>query len=373
MTHKHVPVFILLAACVFGTSCNHTSDKKVSSIFHVNQHEEEAETYDLDNLLEQGELIAVTLSGPDTYFEFRGQGFGLQYDLISDFALRQGLRVRMEIAHDTTEMYQMLSKGEVDVIALPVPPTEGFIQCALQDTTGAAPKGWVTRETSVTLAQALNSWYHPSLAKEIAEQKRLKQLAKYKRPSEHHPRPKMKNQSEGIISDYDALFRQNSSVCNWDWRLLAAQCYQESAFDPSAVSFAGAQGLMQLMPSTARSLGVQESEVYNPAININAAARLIHKLNGQLANIENLDERINFILASYNGGLGHVKDAMALTKKYGGNSQLWKDVEVYILKLEQSEYYRDPVVKYGYLRGTETAGYVRKIRSHWDYYRNNVR
>ena len=122
------------------------------------------------------------------------------------------------------------------------------------------------------------------------------------------------------------------------------------------------------MPSTASRLNVQ-SNVFDPSSNVNAAARLIKELDGKLNDISNSDERINFILASYNGGIGHVRDAMALTKKYGGNSQKWDEVEAYILKLSSPEFYRDPVVKYGYLRGTETAGYVRSIRSHWQYYR----
>ena len=368
MKNTHHIVLFILAGSLLGGACTQTPEKKVSTIFHADVKEGDAENYDLEDLQKNGELIAVTLSGPDTYFEFRGQGFGLQYDLITDFAQKQGLRVRMEIAHDTTEMIQMLQKGEADVIALPIPKPAAYLQCAVQDSAGSIPQGWVTRANSEELTEALNAWYHPSIIQEIKEKQR-KLMARAKRPSKHTPRPKMRDVAHGIISEYDDLFKRNAIICHWDWRLIAAQCYQESAFDPTAVSFAGAQGLMQLMPGTATSLGVQDN-VFDPSSNINAAARLIKKLNDQLNDIEQMDERINFILASYNGGLGHVRDAMALTQKYGGNPHRWADVEGFILKLSNAQYYRDPVVKYGYLRGTETAGYVSSIRSHWAYYKS---
>lgn len=348
-------------------ACTSSQDKKVSTIFHADEKKTQAAQYDLEDLQQNGELIAITLSGPETYFEFRGQGFGLQYELIADFAQKQGLRMRMEIAHDTLEMIEKLDKGEVDVIALPMPIIGDHIQSAIQDTLNNKTIGWLTRQQSEELANALNNWYSPALVKQIKD-KYTAMASRQKLPARHNPRPKMRDLAHGVISEYDELFKRNASVCGWDWRLLAAQCFQESSFDPQAVSYAGAQGLMQLMPSTASRLNVQ-SNVFDPSTNVNAAARLIKELDGKLNDISNSDERINFILASYNGGIGHIRDAMALTKKYGGNSQKWDEVEAYILKLSSPEFYRDPVVKYGYLRGTETAGYVRSIRSHWQYYR----
>ncbi len=353
------------------SACTTHTPKKVSTIFHVEEAENDAQKFDLEDLQKNGEIIAVTLSGPDTYFEFRGKSFGLQYDLIEDFAQKQGLRVRMEIAHDTTEMLTMLEQGNVDVITLPIPQQDRFIQCIVQDSSGTVPLGWITRDNSEELAEALHAWYRPSLIQEIKERQR-RMMSRASQPNKHRPRPKMRDAAHGVISEYDDLFKRNSIICRWDWRLIAAQCYQESAFDPEAVSFAGAQGLMQIMPSTATSLEV-EGNIFDPSTNVNAAARLIKKLNDQLSDIEQMDERINFILASYNGGLGHVRDAMALTQKYGRNPHRWADVEEFILKLSSTEYYRDPIVKYGYLRGTETAGYVNSIRSHWTYYRSVAR
>ena len=69
-------------------------------------------------------------------------------------------------------------------------------------------------------------------------------------------------------------------------------------------------------------------------------------------------ERMSFTLAGYNGGPFHIRDAMALAKKNGKDPYRWADVSEFVLKLQQPEYYRDPVVKYGYMRGSETVDYV---------------
>ena len=73
-----------------------------------------------------------------------------------------------------------------------------------------------------------------------------------------HVRAPYISRSKGIISQYDAEFMKGSRHIGWDWRLIAAQCYQESGFDPNAVSWAGAKGLMQIIPSTAASLGIKK-------------------------------------------------------------------------------------------------------------------
>ena len=179
----------------------------------------------------------------------------------------------------------------------------------------------------------------------------------------------MLNAKGGVISHYDGYFQQYCRSIRWDWRLMAAQCYQESTFDPQARSWAGACGLMQIMPSTADHLGLARDDMFNPEKSIAAAAKLIGELDRSFSDIRNHQERIKFILAAYNGGANHVRDAMALARKNGRDPQRWADVSPYILLLAQPEYYNDPVVKYGYMRGSETAGYVDKIMQRWNGYR----
>jgi membrane-bound lytic murein transglycosylase F len=172
----------------------------------------------------------------------------------------------------------------------------------------------------------------------------------------------MLDKKGGIVSHYDHLFMTYSRDIRWDWRLMAAQCYQESTFDPRAVSFAGAKGLMQIMPGTADHLGLSRDKLYDPESNIRAAAKYIAELQQKFSDIRDHYERTNFVLASYNGGAHHIRDAMALAQRDGRNPHRWADVSAYVLKLAQPRYYNDPLVKYGYMRGSETVDYVSKIR-----------
>ena len=184
----------------------------------------------------------------------------------------------------------------------------------------------------------------------------------------------MLNAAKGQISHYDAIFKQYAIQCGWDWKLLAAQAYQESSFDPNAVSFMGAMGLMQLMPSTARHLGVSDSEVFVPQSNVRGAVKLINQLNEHYSSITNADERINFILAAYNAGPGHIDDARKLARKYGKDANVWHgNVDAIVLRMSEPQYYNQPEVAHGYLRGSETYNYVQNIRALWDEYRRKIR
>ena len=80
-------------------------------------------------------------------------------------------------------------------------------------------------------------------------------------------------------------------------------------------------------------------------------------------------ERLSFVLGSYNGGSLHIRDAMALARKYGKNQYKWDDVAEFVLKLSTPQFYNDPVVKYGYMRGQETVTYVSRIHDRWRQYR----
>lgn len=318
------------------------------------------EAYDLADIQATGELIAVTLSGPDTYYEYRGQGFGLQFDMAEAFARSIGVRLRMEMAPDTAAMLSRLRSGEADMVAL---------ECdsiSADDFTMLRSR-WLVRKASADLARAVDGWWHDDTRDRFLAAERERQEPSHR--VRRHMRPQMLSPRGGVISAYDDIFRRHAATVGWDWRLLAAQCYQESGFDPQAVSWAGAQGLMQIMPATASHLGLPRSDVFKPESNIAAATRYLQELTQLFADIRDPRERISFVLAAYNGGHGHVRDAMALAQKNGRNPQRWDDVETYILALARPTYFRDPVVHFGYLRGSETADYVRRIRQRWNVYR----
>lgn len=171
----------------------------------------------------------------------------------------------------------------------------------------------------------------------------------------------------GRLSAYDHLFREHAPKIDWDWRLLAAQTYQESRFKPRAKSWAGAAGLLQLMPATAKQFKVTNR--FDPEENVAGAVRfLAWQQKYWEEKILDPDERLQFILASYNAGHGHVQDARRLADKNGDDPNAWADVAYWLLQKSKREVYSDPVVVYGYCRGLEPVTYVERILSRWAHY-----
>ena len=174
----------------------------------------------------------------------------------------------------------------------------------------------------------------------------------------------------GKISEYDDLVREIAASYNWDWRLIAAIIMQESNFNIYAESWVGAMGLMQLMPQTAEQYGIEN--LVNPRENIRGGLEYLSWLNKLFQPIiEDKDEQLKFILASYNVGIGHVMDARKLAMKFGKDPSVWKDnVDQFILKKSQPQFYKDPVVKWGYCRGQEPYNYVINILERYQHYLN---
>lgn len=315
----------------------------------------------LDDIVAGGELIMLTVNGPTTYYEYHGHGMGLQYLLCEKFAQQIGVSLRVEACKDTAEMVRKLQKGEGDVIAVPLSPKEakgGLLFCGVK----SEKQQWAVGAGNQSLADTLNAWFKPQM---IAEVKKEESFLLSSQSIRRHVYSPFLNRSKGVISKYDRLFQMYSGVARMDWRLMAAQCYQESCFDPQAKSWAGACGLMQIMPATAAHLGLPMSQVHEPEANVAAAARYMAELQGHFSDIGDPAQRILFALAAYNGGFHHVRDAMTLARKHGRNSHNWGEVREFVLRLSQPGYYTDPVVKYGYMRGSETAEYVDRIRARW--------
>lgn len=333
-------------------ACNGQQQEKVMAPWgDVIGDDADSTHFDLADIERSGELIALTLSGPNTFYDYHGRHLGVHAMLCQRWADHLGVRLRIEACQDTAEMLNRLAAGEADVIAFPL--------------SGQGP-GWLLDSTKTQLLASLQEWYRPDMLENVRnEEKRLLKGNSVKRRV-YAP---MLNRAEGIISRYDGLFRQHGSRIGWDWRLMAAQCYQESTFDPMAQSWAGAKGLMQIMPATADHLGLDRSEMYVPEKNIAAAAHYLKELEGHFSDIQDRRERQNFVLAAYNGGYHHIRDAMELARLEGKDPQLWSDVSYYVLHLSEPQYYQNPVVKHGYMRGSETFGYVKSIRQRYQQYR----
>lgn len=171
----------------------------------------------------------------------------------------------------------------------------------------------------------------------------------------------------GQLSPYDDIIRNYSKKYGLDWRLAAAVAFQESRFDPKAESWVGAKGLFQVMPTTGKSLGFENLE--DPREGAHAGIRyidwLLHQLDGELE----FKQRLRFALASYNVGLGHVRDARRLAAELGLDPDRWfGNVEEAMLLLQQPKYYKR--ARHGYCRGSEPVKYVSEIQSHYDQWVN---
>jgi membrane-bound lytic murein transglycosylase F len=214
---------------------------------------------------------------------------------------------------------------------------------------------WVVSQNSPELLHRINEWV-VELNKQPSFQSiyyKYFEKSKYFESVGFAPIP-----VPGKISSFDYLFKQEAEKIGWDWRLLAAVAYKESKFNPEAVSWAGACGLMQLMPNTAASLNLSSEEIFLPQRNVAVAVDYLKSLEKLFPGIEDREERIKFVLASYNAGPGHIFDARALAVKYQKDMNVWDDVKEFLLKKSEPAFYSDSVCKYGYCRGKEPVTYV---------------
>ena len=161
---------------------------------------------------------------------------------------------------------------------------------------------------------------------------------------------------------YQEMFELAGEVNELDWQLIAAIAYQESHWNPRAVSPTGVRGIMMLTNRTAKDLGVEDRTV--PAQSIRGGAQYIRELSKKFSDELDEKDRLWFTLAAYNVGYGHVQDARKITTRRGGNPNKWVDVKESLPLLRSKRWYK--TTKYGYARGNEPVKYVENIRSYYD-------
>ena len=224
-------------------------------------------------------------------------------------------------------------------------------------------QSWAVRVSDYKLLAAANDFIQKEYHRDTYNTLYSKYLS---RPKNRKDESKLLAQVDEL-SPYDEFIKANAERHSFDWRLIAAQMYQESQFDPEAVSYAGAEGLMQIMPATANELGVEN--LYDPKSNISAGVKYMKILRDQFEQELPLEDKTWFTLASYNAGFARVKNARTLADKMGLDSNRWfGNVEKAMLALSK------PYTRDGELRRLCHCGqaviYVREIRS---LYHNYVR
>lgn len=469
---------VLLATAI---SCGQEARQKTNGQQAIIEKQAE-DGLDLEQIKARDTLVALTGFNSISYFIYRGQPMGYEFELLERFAQHLDVELKLKIVRDMDDIFGMLERGEGDIIAhnltvtgnrkelvnfsIPINTTqqvliqrkpkqwrrmkqheiekklirtplelsgktvhlregssyytrmqslieesgvnieiekvtgefssseylikqvaEGEIDYTVSDENIASIStafypildidmavslqqqiAWATRKDSPNLLKNLNKWLKKM-------QKRSEYYVIYNKyfKSRNSIAKKFNSPyfaaSSGKISKYDELIRKHSVKIDWDWRLVAALIYQESKFDPEAESWVGAKGLMQLMPETAQQFNVQD--LANPDHSVNAGTTYLKRLEEFWKNrVPDPDERVKFVLASYNAGPGHVLDAQRLAEKYGEDPQRWENsVAEYLKKKSLPEYYNDPVVKSGYCRGEEPSKYVAQILRRYEHYK----
>lgn len=403
-------VWLLVLACICMTACRNR------------QQSAEVTNYDLPQIKDSGELVVLTLNSSTSYFDYRGEPMGFQYELADQFARSLDVKLKIKVAQNARDLVHKLLQGEGDLIAYNLPVTKEFKdsvefcgediithQVLVQRNTQKKKKAlnnvteligkevyvkpgkylerlinldkelgvsfdqrasWAVRKTSPLLGEAATKWHQENMTSPAyqASSKRYFEISK------RTPHGSILSIKDGKISHFDTLFKKYAKDIDWDWRILASLAYTESNFDTTAVSWAGAKGLMQLMPRTARAMGVPPGKEQNPEESIKAAVKYIAATSRSFNAIKDENERMKFVLAAYNAGIGHVLDAIALAEKYGKNKYVWDNsVDNYILLKSNEEYFNDPVCKNGYFRGVETYNFVKEVMSRGEVYKKKIK
>jgi membrane-bound lytic murein transglycosylase F len=229
---------------------------------------------------------------------------------------------------------------------------------------------WVTRKKAGNFRNVLNEW--------ILEQRKLtdyfviyNKYFKNKRSYKRRIKSDYYSLTNNQVSEYDDLIKKYTKKLGWDWRLLASQIYQESKFDPNAKSWAGASGLMQIMPPTAEDLGIKDAT--DPVQSIRGGTTYLSQIYDRFTDIPDEIDRIKFTLASFNCGYHHVRDAQRLADFNQLDPLVWEDnVDTMLLALRFPKNYNKDFIQYGYVRGTEPFFYVEQIFERFQHYKQFI-
>jgi membrane-bound lytic murein transglycosylase F len=284
----------------------------------------------------------------------------------------QGIDFRLEAAPDSMETEEIISRvatGEYDLTVsdshiLSVELIWRSDIKPLLTLNGPVPHGWAVREENHQLLSALNAFLDKEYKKRFYNLVYDKYFQNTNRIKDHVA-SHQKHSEKGNISPYDAQVQKYAEEYGFDWALIVAQMYQESRFDPQAESWAGAQGLMQILPSTGDLFGVDD--LHGVDTSIQTGVRYLAWLHERFEPELTVQDRMWLTLASYNAGLGHVRDARILARKMGWNPDRWfNNVERAMLLLSRRSFYQ--LATHGYARGKETVDYVRQIRDRYNAY-----
>jgi len=293
------------------------------------------------------------------------------FDAVKAAEQRIGKPIRIEDVPGELEMEEMMERVAAGEYELTIVDQDVFDLANAAGVEVEAPisvdtpveKGWVVRPSSPELAKLADAFVRKhskdGLIKILHDRYfKSKRAAKFVRDQE------FRADESGKISPWDDTFRKEGTRLGLDWRLLAAIAFTESRFDPKAASDWGAVGLMQVLPSTAKTMGVTNPE--DPVENIKAGAGYFKYLVDRFDDPAlEMRQRIRFALASYNAGLGHVFDARSLASKTNRNNKVWFGQVEEALRLKRDRKWHEQT-KFGFCRADETINFVSRVQASYD-------
>jgi membrane-bound lytic murein transglycosylase F len=225
---------------------------------------------------------------------------------------------------------------------------------------------WAVRKESPELLNVINQWIKKE--RDIVDYYVIyNKYFKNKRDFKRRTKSNFNSLNSNQISEYDKIIKIHAKKLGWDWRLVTSLIYQESRFKPNSKSWAGAKGLMQIMPATAKELGVKNPN--NAEESIQGGTKYLKSLYEKFTEIEDSVERIKFTMAAYNCGYYHIKDAQRLTEENDLDNKIWdNNVEKMVLTLSNPSVYNKSIINYGYVRGIEPVTYVEQIFERYSHY-----
>ena len=168
--------------------------------------------------------------------------------------------------------------------------------------------------------------------------------------------------AENRLPKYKKFFEQAAEEINVHWTLIAAISYQESHWDPKAISQTGVRGLMMLTQKTAKEMGIRKRT--DPNQSILGGANYFQKTLERFPKSIPKADRIWMSLAAYNLGFMNLNQARQLTDKNGRNAESWSDVSEF-LPIYLDRRYRDELME-GQNKGEEALEYVERIRLYYE-------
>lgn len=224
----------------------------------------------------------------------------------------------------------------------------------------ARPLAWVVRPQAPHLRNSLQQWFAMPDTQTLLERLKEHYYGHLQR-FDYVDIKSFRKRIEERLPRFRNHFQSAASQNGLDWKLIAAQSYQESHWNPRAKSFTGVRGVMMLTRDTARELGISdrtdpEQSIWGGAVYL---ARLYRRLGDGIAD----PDRTFMALAAYNVGWGHLQDARLLAERLGRDPNSWADVRGTLPMLRLKKHYRS--LPHGYARGLEPVRYVDRIRSYY--------